>query len=79
MKLYNTNIRGIKSKKHSLEIYLKEYEPDLVGIVETHLEETEDLEIEGYEMWRNKRVMDKDRGKAQICNRLHASRQGRSK
>ena len=53
MKLYYTNIRGIKSKKSSLEIYLAEYQPDVIGIVETHLDEMEQIEIEGYKIWRN--------------------------
>lgn len=55
MSIYYTNIRGMKSKKNSLDIYIEEFQPDIIGIVETHLEEGEELKIEGYEiLWNNR-------------------------
>ena len=38
-----------------MELYVEKHKPDVIGIVETHLEETEKFEIEGYELWRNDR------------------------
>ena len=55
MRIYYTNIRGIKSKKKSLKAIVEQYKPDVIGIVETHLGEKEKFELEGYEMWRNDR------------------------
>ena len=34
MSIYYTNIRGMKSKKNSLDIYIEEFQPDIIGIVE---------------------------------------------
>ena len=59
MKIFYVNIRGYKSKQHTLELSVKEHQPDIIGIVETHLEDNEKIkEIEGYEMMRNDRNND---------------------
>lgn len=55
MKIYFVNIRGWKSKKESIESIIEELKPDIVGIVETHLERNEKVEVEGYTTLRNDR------------------------
>lgn len=49
------NIRGIKSKMESLMEKIEEYSPTVVCITETHLLDTEPLELDGYEIYRNDR------------------------
>ena len=49
------NIRGIKSKLDSLMEKLEELEPTLFCISETHLLDTEELQIDGYELYRTDR------------------------
>ena len=58
LKIYYVNIRGIRSKIVSLEEILERTKPDVLGIVETHLEEGEELEIEGYNCIRKDRNKD---------------------
>ena len=49
MKIYYNNSRGIKSKQESFNEIIEEYQPDIIGLVETHLQQGEALEeIEGY-------------------------------
>lgn len=55
MKIYYINIRGIKSKVESLKEIIEEKKPDLIAIVETHLEKGEKMEIEGYHIIRKDR------------------------
>ena len=55
MKTYYVNIRGLKSKKESLEEVLDEVKPDIIGLVETHMEQGEELRIEGYHIIRKDR------------------------
>ena len=49
------NIRGVKSKFDSLLDKVDEIEPTLLCITETHLLETEKIQIDGYEVYRNDR------------------------
>ena len=49
------NIRGLKSKFESLLDKIEEVEPTIVCVTETHLLETEKIEIEGYKVYRNDR------------------------
>ena len=42
------NIRGIKSKLESLKEIIDQKQPDIVGMVETHLQEDEEIQLEGY-------------------------------
>ena len=51
MKLMYTNIRGIKSKIDSLSVILDEVKPTIALIVETHLDETEAIQIPNYEVF----------------------------
>ena len=55
MKTYYVSIRGLKSKKESLEEILDEVKPDIIGLVETHMEQGEELRIEGYHIIRKDR------------------------
>ena len=49
MKIYFNNIRWLKTKWESFTDIVEEYNPDFIGLVETHLEEKEIIEkIEGY-------------------------------
>ena len=57
-KIYYLNIRGIKSKVHSLHDVIDEIQPTLFGITETHLIKKIGLDIEGYEIYRNDRDQD---------------------
>ena len=55
MTLYYVNIRGIKSKIESLQEIVEEKKPDIIALVETHLEKEEQLKIEGYHIIRKDR------------------------
>ena len=55
IRIYYINIRGIKSKIQTLKSIIKEEKPDIVGIVETMLDEKENINIEGYKIIRNDR------------------------
>ena len=56
MSVYFNNVRGIKSKMESLKEIIEELQPDVLGIVETHLDKEEKLEeIEGYITIREER------------------------
>ena len=48
VKLIYANSRGVKSKVQSLSDIVAEKIPVLICIVETHLEEGDKIEIEGY-------------------------------
>ena len=52
MKVYYVNIRGIKSKINSLNDIIAEQKPDVLGIVETMLDEKESIHIKGYEIYQ---------------------------
>ena len=56
-KILFNNIRGVKSKKVSLEKIVNEERPAVVGIAETHLCEGENFEVEGYISKRSDRKM----------------------
>ena len=43
MKMYFVNCRGLKSKLESLKEITTEYKPDIVGLVETHLDSEDDI------------------------------------
>ena len=49
------NIRGLKSKYKSFLEKVLEVQPTLICLTETHLCDVEQLEIEGYEVFRNDR------------------------
>ena len=51
-KVMFNNIRGAKSKKMSLQKIMNEEKPIIMGIAESHLNEGEAFEIEGYECER---------------------------
>ena len=55
MKMYLVNVRGVKSKMNSIKGILEEHQPDIVGMVETHVNQVEHLEMEGYTLIRNDR------------------------
>ena len=55
--LYN-NIRGIKSKKKSLEQIIEEEDPTIIGITETKLNKDDLFEIDGYTTKRVDRTSD---------------------
>ena len=57
-KIFYLNIRGLKCKLDSLNNIIDELEPTLFCITETHLIEKEELEIDGYELYRNDRDQD---------------------
>ena len=59
-KLMYVNIRGVKSKRRSLEEIVKEEKPTVIAITETLLEKTEELTLEQYEVLPGK--ADKGRG-----------------
>ena len=56
------NIRGLKSKFSSFQTKIEELLPSIICITETHLTESEKLEIEGYEVFRNDREENKGGG-----------------
>ena len=45
----------MKSKMESIKEIIKEEKPDIIGLVETHLQEGEFVKIEGYVIIRNDR------------------------
>ena len=54
-KVYYNNIRGIKSKIKSIKEIIENDQPTLIGIVETHLNREDEIEIKEYEVVRNDR------------------------
>ena len=54
-KVWYQNIRGLKSKMDSLLERIEEGKPTVVCITETHLLKSDNLEIEGYKIYRNDR------------------------
>ena len=56
--VYYNNIRGLKGKEESLKDYIKELNPTVVCLVETHLDVDEKWTIEGYEPLQNNRDAD---------------------
>lgn len=46
MSIYHVNVRGIRSKIKSLKKIIEEKKPMLIGIVETHLDKSEDISTE---------------------------------
>ena len=55
MKIYYVNIRGVKSKMESLREIIDIKQSDIVGIVDKHLQEDEDVIMEGYHTIRKDR------------------------
>ena len=53
--IYYNNIRGIKSKIETLKEIIQDKQSTIICIAETHLSETDDIKIEGYEIYRNDR------------------------
>ena len=49
--MYN-NLRGIKSKQHSLRNIIEEKDPTVIALVETKLNKEDKIEIEGYRIER---------------------------
>ena len=49
------NIRGMKTKLESLREIIHDQKPDVVGIVETMMNERDVMRIEGYDVIRNDR------------------------
>ena len=58
MKIYYVNIRGMKSKIESLTEIMEIQQPDIFGIVETHLGEEDRISVEGYQIIRKDRNKD---------------------
>ena len=57
-KLLYVNLRGLKSKKLSLEEIIIEEDPTIIALVETGLEEGEKTEFEGYEIYPKNKTTD---------------------
>lgn len=55
MMVYFINARGLKSKLDSMEEIIDELKPDIIGIVESHLDSKDIITIEGYHIVRNDR------------------------
>eukprot|EP00794_Sanderia_malayensis_P006438 gene6438-7168_t len=55
VKIYFNNIPSIKSKIDSIQEIIEEEKPDIVGLVETHLEEHENIHFEDYIIIRRDR------------------------
>ena len=51
--IYFVNIRGISSKKSSIEEIIKKKELTVVGLVETYLTESDSCEFDNYVTFRN--------------------------
>ena len=56
MKIMYHNIRGLKSKLESLCEIVEAGKPDIVAIVETMLDNKDEIQIDGYEIFRNDRI-----------------------
>ena len=57
MEIYFNNVRGLKTKWDSIQEIISENKPDIVGLVETHLEKKEVIgEIDGYTIIRSERT-----------------------
>ena len=54
-KVLYMNIRGLKSKLGSLCEVVKEEQPEILGIVETMLDDKDDIQIDGYTILRKDR------------------------
>eukprot|EP00794_Sanderia_malayensis_P011462 gene11462-12660_t len=54
-KIYFNNVPSIKSKIDSIQEIIEEEKPDIVGLVETHLEEHENIHFEDYIIIRRDR------------------------
>ena len=54
-KVYYVNIRGIKSKRESLQEIIDKEKPVIICITETHLGEDEQFNISGYKVFLNNR------------------------
>ena len=48
LKLLYVNIRGLKSKTDSLANIIEEVDPSIICLVETHLDEAERVQLEGF-------------------------------
>ena len=59
--MYN-NLRGIKSKVHSLQSILNEKQPAIIALAETKLNEGETIELDGYHIERVDRTSDSGGG-----------------
>ena len=53
--IYYANIKGIKSKNESLEEIIDTLDPLLICLTETHLDEDEQLIMNGYRIFLNNR------------------------
>ena len=51
--IYYVNVRGLKSKMDSVQRILGDIQPEVICMTETHLEEGEKVELEGYEIYYN--------------------------
>ena len=48
--LLHVNIRGLKSKTDSLANIIEEVDPSIICLVETHLDEAEGVQLEGFNL-----------------------------
>ena len=46
--VYYNNIRGLKRKEESLKDYVREIEPTLICLTETHLPQEDEWKTDGY-------------------------------
>ena len=53
--VYYNNIRGLKGKEESLKDYVKEIEPTIICLTETHLAEEDEWKMDGYKTVPNNR------------------------
>ena len=51
--IYYVNVRGLKSKMDSVQRILGDIQPEVICMTETHLEEGEKVELDGYEIYYN--------------------------
>ena len=55
-KMLYSNMRGLLSKKESLEEIIEEVKPTLICLTETHLKEEEEFNLKSYKIFRNDRI-----------------------
>ena len=53
--IYYVNVRGLKSKMEDTLRIIEDINPDIIGLVETHMKREENVEINGYKIIRKDR------------------------
>ena len=53
--IYYVNVRGLKSKMEDTLRIIEDINPDIIGLVETHMKREENVEIDGYKIIRKDR------------------------